>query len=104
MPRARRIDLGLRSKGGSYTLVVGVVIGLLAAGLGIPFVFGEPLDTVQTSTSLAPREAGTSSTDPARPDQNTASTGGRHSRRVGIGAGRWRCGRRSRRANPWIGR
>ena len=76
MPRTRRIDLGLQSKGGSYTLVVGVVIGLLAAGLGIPFVFGESLDTVQTSTPLAPRDAGTASTDPVRPDQNTASSTG----------------------------
>lgn len=45
--------LGLRSRGSTYTLVIGVVIGMLAAGLGIPFVFGEPLErtTVATRTS-----------------------------------------------------
>ena len=65
MPRTRQIDLGLRSRGGTYTLVLGVVIGLLAAGLAIPFVFGESLDSVQsTSNPLRPRGAADDS-DPA---------------------------------------
>ena len=71
MPRTRRIDLGLRSRGGTYTLVLGVVIGLLAAGLGIPFVFGESLDTVQsTSNPLVPRGASDTS------DPDGAALGG----------------------------
>jgi len=58
MPRARRIDLGLPSKGTTYTLVIGVVIGLLAAGLGIPYLFGEPLRNESSAGSpLLPRDA-----------------------------------------------
>lgn len=77
MPRVRRIDLGLRSKGGTYTLVLGVVIGLLAAGLGIPFVFGEPLDTVQSSAnSLQPPDAAASSPDDGTQSQSGTGTPG----------------------------
>ena len=35
--------LGLRSRFQTYTLLVGVVMGLLIAGLGVPFVFGTPI-------------------------------------------------------------
>ena len=84
MSRTRRNALGLRSRGGTYTLVIGVVIGMLIAGLAIPFVFGQTLDPAQSATSpLVPRDdvlaetesAGSPQTDPAAPE--TAGEPGR---------------------------
>ena len=40
-----RADIKLPTRGGAYMLILGVVIGMLAAGLAIPFVFGTPLST-----------------------------------------------------------
>jgi hypothetical protein len=45
--------LKLRSRGQTYTLLVGVVVGLLVAGLGIPFVFGTPLDGARGTPQVA---------------------------------------------------
>ncbi|MBW3664967.1 MAG: ABC transporter substrate-binding protein [Actinobacteria bacterium] len=56
MSRRQRTNLGLHSKGGTYTLVMGVVIGMLIAGLAIPFVFGEQLESVPSNARpLVPR-------------------------------------------------
>jgi hypothetical protein len=44
-----RTELGFRSRSRTYTLIVGVVTAMLAAGLAIPFVFGTPLSTVSTT-------------------------------------------------------
>ena len=61
------IDLGLRSRRGTYTLILGIVIGLLVAGLAIPFVFGTSLNTTGASSSsglaspLAPANGSASS-------------------------------------------
>ena len=45
----QRPGLGFRSRSHTYTLILGVVVGMLAAGLAIPFVFGKSLETVTTS-------------------------------------------------------
>ena len=44
-----RTELGFRSRSHTYTLIIGVVMGLLAAGLAIPFAFGTPLETVSAA-------------------------------------------------------
>lgn len=59
----RPLDLGLRSRGGTYTLVITVVIGLLTAGLAIPYLFGEPLDTSTSTGPLVPRDTAASPSD-----------------------------------------
>jgi ABC-type branched-subunit amino acid transport system substrate-binding protein len=40
----RRSEVDLPSRKTTYTLIIGIAIGMLAAGLGIPFVFGESLN------------------------------------------------------------
>ncbi|MEY2461391.1 MAG: hypothetical protein QOG30_3221 [Acidimicrobiaceae bacterium] len=44
-----RTDLGFRSRSRTYTLIIGIVTAMLAAGLAVPFVFGTPLDTASTA-------------------------------------------------------
>lgn len=76
MSRTQRTNLGLRSRGGTYTLVMGVVIGMLIAGLAIPFVFGEPLESVPSNAGpLAPR-AGAVLPGDAAGDARTEGEGG----------------------------
>ncbi|MHB8465756.1 MAG: ABC transporter substrate-binding protein [Acidimicrobiales bacterium] len=48
-----RADITLPSRGGAYLLILGVIIGMLAAGLAIPFVFGTPLSTGTTGSTAA---------------------------------------------------
>lgn len=45
--------LSLRSRGQAYTMLIGVVVGLLIAGLGIPFVFGAPLNQAGSGPQVA---------------------------------------------------
>ena len=49
MTASNRPNLGFRSRSHTYTLILGVVVGMLAAGLAIPFVFGKSLETVTTT-------------------------------------------------------
>lgn len=51
----QRPALGFRSRSATYTLIIGVVTGMLVAGLAIPFVFGTSLTTV---TAAAPSPIG----------------------------------------------
>jgi hypothetical protein len=44
-----RADINLPTRSGAYMLIVGVIIGMLAAGLAIPFIFGTPLNTGGTA-------------------------------------------------------
>ena len=53
MDRPGAAGLALRSRAQTYTLLVGVVVGLLVAGLGIPFVFGTPLDQAGARPQVA---------------------------------------------------
>jgi hypothetical protein len=69
MKLPRRPALGFRSRSQTYVLIIGIVTGMLAAGLAIPFVFGTPLDTV---TTVAPNPlAGTNAGSPS-----SAASGG----------------------------
>ena len=40
MTLPQRPALGFRSRSATYTLIIGVVTGMLVAGLAIPFIFG----------------------------------------------------------------
>jgi hypothetical protein len=53
-------NVGFRSRPATYTLIIGVVTGMLAAGLGIPFVFGTPLSSVNRS-AVSPLAGGSAS-------------------------------------------
>jgi hypothetical protein len=45
-------ELRVRSRSGTYLVVTGVVIGMIATGLGVPFLFGTPMrKNVQTNAS-----------------------------------------------------
>src|SRR5207237_7332911 len=61
---ARPHDLRLGTRRGTYTLVIGVVIGMLAAGLGSPFPFGSPLHQNRSGGALVrPAAEGAASSD-----------------------------------------
>lgn len=51
-------DIGLRSRGSTYGLIVGVVIGMLVAGLAVPLVFGKTPATVQNAATGPRASAG----------------------------------------------
>ncbi|MEY2430284.1 MAG: hypothetical protein QOC92_9 [Acidimicrobiaceae bacterium] len=74
MKLPRQPDLGFRSRSRTYTLIIGVVTAMLAAGLSIPFVFGTSLDSVTTAapnplagTNKATQSGASSSGGPAGP-------------------------------------
>src|SRR5205814_4295857 len=87
MKLPQRSALGFRSRSSTYTLISGVVMGMLAAGLAIPFVFGTSLTTVTTSAPTSVSGANTGSLASTASGQATADAGGTAASPTGAGAG-----------------
>jgi hypothetical protein len=75
MPSARRSHVGLGSRRSTYTLITGVVIGMLAAGLGIPFIFGTPLHSANQGNTNALGTGASGSSAAASAGAGTAGEG-----------------------------
>ena len=66
-----RANINLPTRGGAYLLILGVVIGMLTAGLAVPFIFGTPLSS---GGNVVAGTFGTSPSSPLTPQTGPGAT------------------------------
>ncbi|MCU1460273.1 MAG: hypothetical protein JWO37_348 [Acidimicrobiales bacterium] len=77
MTAPRHPDIGLRSRGVTYLIILGVVMSMLVAGLAVPFLFGSvPGAAPSALHALAPGSSSRGGSTSSATDGNGQPTGG----------------------------
>jgi ABC-type branched-subunit amino acid transport system substrate-binding protein len=78
-----------RSRGSTYALLIGVVVGVLAAGLGVPLIFADPVSdqTASASGPLTPRTSVPAASSPQSTDAAVPPAGVSPAASMAVGSG-----------------